>query len=53
MQYLFWAFYPVFKLGGMWNTLSQVARAMIAVSRDGYSRHAIEVKDITFLSKAK
>ena len=53
MQYLFWAFYPVFKLVGMWNTLSQVGCAMIAVSRYGYSKHAIEAKDITLLSKTK
>jgi len=51
MQYVFWAFYPIIKLLGQWNTLSQVGRAMIAVSRDGYHKHEIEVKDITQLTK--
>lgn len=50
MQYLFWAFYPLVRLFGGWNTMSQVGRAMIAVSRDGYPRHEIRVSDIAALA---
>ena len=32
MQYFFWAMYPFFKLAGMWNRMSEVAEAMIAVT---------------------
>ena len=45
MQYVFWALFPVFKLLGLWNTMSEVGRAMIAVSEKGYPRHEIEVRD--------
>lgn len=51
MQYVFWAFYPLVKLFGGWNTMSEVGRAMIAVSKNGYYRHEIEVKDISILAK--
>ena len=51
MQYAFWALYPLVKLFGGWNTMSEVGRAMIAVSKSGYNRHEIEVKDISILAK--
>lgn len=51
MQYVFWALYPLVKFFGYWNTMSEVGRAMIAVSRDGYPVHEIEVKDISKLAK--
>lgn len=51
MQYVFWAFYPLVKLFGGWNTMSEVGRAMIAVTKNGYHRHEIEVKDISLLAK--
>ena len=51
MQYVFWALFPVFKLLGLWNTMSEVGRAMIAVSEKGYPRHEIEVRDISILSE--
>lgn len=51
MQYVFWAFYPLVRLFGGWNTMSQVSRAMIAVCRDGYPRHEIRVRDISKLSR--
>ena len=51
MQYVFWAFYPLVKLIGMWNTMDQVAKAMIAASRFGYKRPEIEVRDISILSR--
>ena len=51
MQYVFWALYPLMKLLGLWNTMSEVGRAMIAVSRDGYRVREIEVRDIIELAK--
>ena len=51
MQYFFWVMYPFFKLVGMWNRMSEVADAMIAVSRNGYHKAAIECKDISKLAK--
>ena len=51
MQYAFWAMYPFFKLIGMWNRRSEVADAMIAVSKNGYHKAAIECRDITKLAK--
>lgn len=52
MQYAFWALYPLIKFFGYWNTMSEVGRAMIAVSRKGYPVHEIEVKDISKLAKS-
>lgn len=53
IQYLFWACYPLIKFFGGWNSMSEVGRAMIAVSRSGYVRHEIEVKDISLLAAGK
>jgi hypothetical protein len=39
------------KLLGLWNTMSEVGRAMIAVSRNGYRVREIEVRDISALAK--
>lgn len=51
MQYIFWAMYPLIKLIGMWNTMSEVGRAMIAVAKDGYHQPTIECSDISKLAK--
>ena len=51
MQYVFWALYPLVRLFGGWNSMSQVGRAMVAVSLDGYPRHEIRVRDIACLSR--
>jgi hypothetical protein len=51
MQYFFWGTYPFFKLVGMWNRISEVADAMIAVTKNGYSKSAIECSDISKLAK--
>jgi hypothetical protein len=51
MQYFFWAMYPFFKLVGMWNRMSEVAEAMIAVTKNGYMKPAIECRDISKLAK--
>lgn len=53
MQYIFWAMYPLVKLIGMWNTMSEVGRAMIAVAKDGYHKPTIECSDISKLAKRK
>lgn len=50
MQYVYWAFYPIVALFGFWNTMSEVGRAMIAVVKDGYPRHEVEVRDISKLA---
>ena len=42
--------YPLVKLFGGWNTMSEVGRAMIAAARDGYPQREIEVQDITTLA---
>lgn len=46
-----WAMYPFFKLVSMWNRMSEVADAMIAVSWNGYHKAAIECRDISKLAK--
>lgn len=51
MQYIFWAMYPLVKLVGMWNTMSEVGRAMIAVTKGGYAKRAIECSDISKLAR--
>ena len=51
MQYFFWAMYPFFKLVGMWNMMSEVAEAMIAVTKYGYEKATIECRDISKLAK--
>lgn len=38
------------KLFGGWNTMSEVGRAMIAVSKNGHHKHQIEVSDISRLA---
>ncbi|MBR6346701.1 MAG: hypothetical protein IKR69_04860 [Bacteroidales bacterium] len=51
MQYFFWFLYPLVKFFDYWNTMSEVGRAMIAVTRSGYPCHEIEVRDISKLAK--
>jgi len=51
MQYSFWAMYPFFKIVGMWNRMSEVADAMITLSKDGDHKADIEGRDISKLSK--
>ena len=43
--------YPFFKLIRMWNTMDDVAKAMIAVTKGGYHKTAIECSDISKLAK--
>ncbi|MBO6248041.1 MAG: hypothetical protein J6L98_02830 [Bacteroidales bacterium] len=51
IQYAFWALYPIIKVAGLWNTMSEVGRAMIAVSKKGYKVREIEVSDISELAR--
>ncbi|MBQ3882903.1 MAG: hypothetical protein II730_10475 [Bacteroidales bacterium] len=51
MQYAFRVFYPLIRLLGGGNTMSEVGRAMISASKDGYPTHTIGVKDIIKLSR--
>ena len=51
MQYFFWAMYPLIKLTGMWNTMHEIAGAMIEVSKNGYHKATIECRDISKLAK--
>lgn len=43
--------YPLFRLAGSGNALSQVGRSMINATANGYKSSVIEVKDIDTLSK--
>ena len=51
IQYAFWALYPIIKVAGLWNTMSEVGRAMIAVTKKGYKVREIEVSDISELAR--
>lgn len=51
MQYVFWAFFPLVRLFGGWNTMAQVGRAMVAVARDGFARPTVTVRDISRLAR--
>ena len=51
MQRLFRPFYPLLHLIGQANTMQEVALAMLALARDGYSRFAIAPRDITRLAR--
>ena len=49
-KFLGWIF-PLAKLLGAGNTLSQVGQAMLNATEKGYRQNAIEVKDINALNK--
>ncbi len=51
MQYAFFVFYPLMRLCGLANNMTEVARSMLACTRDGYARFAINPRDITRLAK--
>jgi len=51
MQYFFIPFYPIARLLGGANSMTQVARSMLACTRDGYHKPAITARDITSLAK--
>ena len=51
MQYWFIPFYPITRLLGGANSMTEMALSMIACSRNGYSKSAIGPRDITRLAK--
>lgn len=51
MDRILGSLYPLFRLTGGGNTLSQVGRSMINATANGYKSSVIEVKDIGELSK--
>ena len=51
MQYVFIVFYPLFRLLGQGNSMKEIARSMLTLTRDGYDKFAIAPKDIVKLSK--
>ena len=50
MQYWFIPFYPITRLFGGGNSMTEVALSMIACSRNGYPKFAIGPRDITRLA---
>ena len=50
MQYWFIPFYPITRLFGGANSMTEVALSMIACSRNGYPKFAIGPRDITRLA---
>ena len=51
MQYAFFVFYPLMRLCGLANNMTEVALSMLACTRDGYAQFAINPHDITKLAK--
>lgn len=51
MQYAFFVFYPLMRLCGLANNMTEVALSMLTCTRDGYAHVAINPRDITKLAK--
>ena len=51
MQYAYICFYPMMRLCGLANNMTEVAHSMLACTRDGYPHYAINPRDITKLAK--
>ena len=51
MQYAYILFYPLMYLCGLANNMTEVAHSMLACTRDGYPKFAINPRDITRLAK--
>lgn len=51
MQYAYICFYPLMRLCGLANNMTEVAHSMLACTRDGYPHYAINPHDITKLAK--
>ncbi len=52
MQYAFFVFYPLMRLCGLANNMTEVALSMLACTRDGYAQFAVNPRDITRLAKS-
>jgi len=53
MQYAFLLFYPLMRLCGLANTMTEVAHSMLACTREGYPEFAITPRDITRSAKSQ
>lgn len=53
MQYAFLPFYPLMRLLGGANNMTEVALSMLACSRDGYGKFAVGARDITRLARSQ
>lgn len=53
MQYAFIVFYPLTRLSGMANSMTEVAKSMLACTRLGYKQAVINPRDITKLAKTQ
>ena len=51
LQYAYICFYPLMRLCGLANNMTEVARSMLACTRDGYKQFVINPRDITKLTK--
>ena len=51
MQYAYICFYPLMRLCGLANNMTEVAHSMLACTRDGYKQFVINPRDITKLTK--
>jgi len=52
MQYAYICFYPLMRLCGLANNMTEVAHSMLACTRDGYKQFVINPRDITKLAKS-
>ena len=52
MQYAFMVFYPLLRLMGQANNMKEIALSMLALTRDGYHKFAINPKDIMKMAKS-
>lgn len=51
MQYFFLPFYPLLRLMGQANSMTEIALSQLVLARDGYHKFAIDPADITELAK--
>jgi len=51
MQYAYICFYPLMRLCGLANNMTEVAHSMLACTRDRYKQFVINPRDITKLTK--
>lgn len=51
MQYAYICLYPLMRLCGLANNMTEVAHSMLACTRDGYPQFVINPRDITKLAK--
>lgn len=52
MQFIYLLFYPLMRLFGMANSMTEVALSMLACTRDGYAQNVVNGRDITILAES-